>query len=112
MIERGFRDGGSRRDKPKKRKPKVMPELRSFELPFVYEEEGKRKEALVKVRLCPKCQAKLVWKPGKDDVSSSEEDGDDQRRRDRSHKDRARDRSRSPAKRYKEGSRGGRRRDH
>ncbi|WVR05593.1 hypothetical protein IAU60_002612 [Kwoniella sp. DSM 27419] len=41
----------------------VMPELRSFELPFVYMEAGERKETLVKVRLCPRCVGKLRWKP-------------------------------------------------
>lgn len=39
-----------------------------FELPFVYMEAGERKEALVKVKVCPRCTAKLLWKPGQDDV--------------------------------------------
>ncbi|KAL7423576.1 hypothetical protein Q5752_001156 [Cryptotrichosporon argae] len=34
--------------------------LRSYELPFVYAEAGERKEALVKVRLCRRCERKLV----------------------------------------------------
>lgn len=53
---------------------KRMAPLRAFELPFVYEEAGERKEALVKVKLCPKCQAKLTWKPGKDEPKSEEEE--------------------------------------
>ncbi|WWC60596.1 uncharacterized protein I303_103170 [Kwoniella dejecticola CBS 10117] len=40
-----------------------IPPLRSFELPFVYMENDQRKEALVKVRLCKKCEGKLRWKP-------------------------------------------------
>lgn len=51
-----------------KKKPKIMPELKTFELPFVYMEAGERKEALVKVRVCPICTAKLLWKPGQDDM--------------------------------------------
>lgn len=49
-------------------KPKIMPELKTFELPFVYMEAGERKEALVKVRVCPRCTAKLLWKPGQGDM--------------------------------------------
>lgn len=41
-----------------------MPSLRAFELPFVYEEAGERREASVKVKICRRCTAKLVWKPG------------------------------------------------
>ncbi|WWC68357.1 uncharacterized protein I206_102282 [Kwoniella pini CBS 10737] len=40
-----------------------IPPLRSFELPFVYNENNQRKEALVKVKLCKKCENKLKWKP-------------------------------------------------
>ena len=53
-----------------------MPLLRAFELPFVYEEAGERKEALVKVKLCPKCQAKLTWKPGKESASGTESEAE------------------------------------
>ncbi|KIR67472.1 protein FRA10AC1 [Cryptococcus bacillisporus CA1873] len=52
----------------KGKKPKIMPELKTFELPFVYMEAGERKEALVKVRVCPRCTAKLLWKPGQGDM--------------------------------------------
>lgn len=52
----------------KEKKPKIMPELKTFELPFVYMEAGERKEALVKVRVCPRCTAKLLWKPGQGDM--------------------------------------------
>jgi len=38
------------------------PELTTLELPFAYEERGERKEALVKIVLCPRCVRKLVWK--------------------------------------------------
>eukprot|EP00635_Sarcinochrysidales_sp_CCMP3193_P012744 CAMPEP_0118905762 /NCGR_PEP_ID=MMETSP1166-20130328/9610_1 /TAXON_ID=1104430 /ORGANISM="Chrysoreinhardia sp, Strain CCMP3193" /LENGTH=174 /DNA_ID=CAMNT_0006845033 /DNA_START=12 /DNA_END=536 /DNA_ORIENTATION=+ len=33
--------------------------LRSFEVPFAYEEKGRRKRELVKVKLCPACARKL-----------------------------------------------------
>nr|XP_031859399.1 uncharacterized protein CI109_005241 [Kwoniella shandongensis]KAA5526471.1 hypothetical protein CI109_005241 [Kwoniella shandongensis] len=56
-------------------KNKEMPALKSFELPFVYAEAGERKEALVKVRLCPKCVAKLVWKPSLEDKQHGERHG-------------------------------------
>ncbi|KAG2062473.1 hypothetical protein BDR04DRAFT_1040325, partial [Suillus decipiens] len=36
--------------------------LTTLELPFSYEEHGQRKEALVKVVLCPKCVRKIMWK--------------------------------------------------
>lgn len=36
--------------------------LTTLELPFTYEEHGQRKEALVKVVLCPKCVRKIMWK--------------------------------------------------
>ncbi|OJA12273.1 hypothetical protein AZE42_08149 [Rhizopogon vesiculosus] len=36
--------------------------LTTLELPFAYDEDGKRKEALVKVVLCSKCVRKIMWK--------------------------------------------------
>ncbi|KAG9010982.1 hypothetical protein FRB94_009040 [Tulasnella sp. JGI-2019a] len=36
--------------------------LFTLELPFAYEEEGRRKSALVKVVLCRRCKKKLTWK--------------------------------------------------
>jgi protein FRA10AC1 len=74
--EYGGREGRQSSRSSKRRKDKVMPQLRAFELPFVYEEAGERKEALVKVKLCPRCQAKLTWKPGKEEVREEEEDDD------------------------------------
>lgn len=54
-------------DKERERKrAKKIPALRAFELPFVYLEAGDRKEALVKVRLCGRCEGKLTWKPDRD----------------------------------------------
>ncbi|RSH90458.1 hypothetical protein EHS25_001063 [Saitozyma podzolica] len=53
--ERDERDDASSRERQRKRRKEkerttetTMPDLRSFELPFVYEEAGERKEALVK----------------------------------------------------------------
>jgi protein FRA10AC1 len=40
--------------------------LNTLELPFAYEEHGKRKSALVKVVLCPRCLKKLMWKRNKE----------------------------------------------
>lgn len=37
--------------------------LQVFEVPFVYEEQGERRECLVKVRLCSSCGDKLRWQP-------------------------------------------------
>ena len=52
-----------------------MPSLRSFELPFVYEEGGARREALVKVKLCGRCAGKLCWKPGDERGISGKAEG-------------------------------------
>lgn len=64
------RDG---RSSKRRRKIKPPPTLRAFELPFAYEEAGQRKEALVKVKLCGRCEGKLKWKPPIEG-SSGEED--------------------------------------
>ncbi|KAF9466592.1 folate-sensitive fragile site protein Fra10Ac1-domain-containing protein [Collybia nuda] len=42
------------------------PALTTLELPFVYEERGEQKSALVKVVLCPRCVDKLMWKRRKE----------------------------------------------
>lgn len=89
---------------------KRMPPLRSFELPFVYEEHGERKEALVKVKLCAKCQTKLAWKPGKDS-GPSEEDEREFDRQSLPSSDRPR-RPRSLVDRSQESDRHGRDRHH
>ncbi|KAK8865612.1 hypothetical protein IAR55_000756 [Kwoniella newhampshirensis] len=82
----GGRGGGRRRRGKEREREREMPLLKSFELPFVYSEAGERKEALVKVRLCPKCVLKLVWKPGMDGHSTEEQD--DGRGKDRGAVDR------------------------
>ncbi|WRT65973.1 uncharacterized protein IL334_002924 [Kwoniella shivajii] len=64
-----------------------MPEMRSFELPFVYAEGGERKEALVKVRLCGKCQGKLMWKPSKKENDKDKEKGNGNGTRGPRHRD-------------------------
>ncbi|ODN84066.1 hypothetical protein L202_00088 [Cryptococcus amylolentus CBS 6039] len=91
--------GGSRQDHEqdwerggqKRRRDKKMPRLSAFELPFVYAEAGERKEALVKVRLCPKCTGKLLWKPDEDEGSKRHghrsEDRDREKRRSHSRRD-------------------------
>lgn len=65
----------------------------------MYEEAGERKEALVKVKLCGRCEGKLRYKPQPEGVEGdSEEDvGRRDRIRDREKEDRwAQSRSRSP----------------
>lgn len=101
------RDDANSRERQRKRKRKekgstetTMPGLRSFELPFVYEEAGERKEALVKVRLCPRCTDKLLWKP--------EEERDPRGTEGRSREESGRDREREAERvqRRKDGSHG------
>ena len=55
-----------------------MPSLSTLELPFVYEERGETKSALVKVVLCDKCVKKLMWKRQKEKEkgTSSPDSGD------------------------------------
>jgi protein FRA10AC1 len=55
-----------------RRRAKKIPALRAFELPFVYLEAGERKEALVKVRMCGRCEGKLTWKPGQSSAKRDE----------------------------------------
>jgi protein FRA10AC1 len=72
---------GERRER---KRIKRIPKLRAFELPFVYVEMGERREALVKVRLCGRCEGKLTWKPDTERASKveqeqvSDEDEDDE----------------------------------
>ena len=42
------------------------PDLKSYELNFAYEEGGVRKNALVKLRVCPNCSFKLNYRKFKD----------------------------------------------
>ena len=51
--------------------PMPVPSLSTLELPFVYEEQGKTKSALVKVVLCERCVKKLMWKRQKDKEQSA-----------------------------------------
>lgn len=78
----------SERRRPRARQP---PPLRAFELPFVYQEAGERKEALVKVKLCRRCEAKLTWKPGKEEVGNESDEGEDERAADSKRRRRSRE---------------------
>ena len=49
--------------------------LTTLELPFVYEEHGENKSALVKVVLCGKCLKKLMWKRTKEKGIQGEANG-------------------------------------
>ncbi|RYF61858.1 MAG: hypothetical protein EOO27_00210 [Comamonadaceae bacterium] len=53
-----FEDETRNRGRNRRPKTRGIPALRAFELPFVYNEAGERKEALVKVRLCGRCEGK------------------------------------------------------
>lgn len=44
-------------------------ELRSWEVNFAYQEQGQKKNALVKIRLCPKCSKKLNYHSKKREVT-------------------------------------------
>jgi protein FRA10AC1 len=51
---------------PKQREHAPSVRLTSLELPFVYEEHGETKSALVKAVLCQRCLKKLMWKREKE----------------------------------------------
>ncbi|XP_065906300.1 protein FRA10AC1-like [Dysidea avara] len=64
-----------------------MSDLQSWEVNFGYMEHGEKKNALVKLRLCPQCSGKLnyhhkrrKWKP-----KHSDKDGDSSRKRKHKH---------------------------
>ena len=52
-----------------------MVPLTTLELPFVYEEHGENKSALVKVVLCGKCLKRLMWKRTKEKGMQGEANG-------------------------------------
>ena len=92
--------------------------MRAFELPFVYVEMGERRKALVKVRLCVRCEGKLTWKPDRErsnvkeeEVSDEDESSEEERtvrkekRRDEVDTGRSRHRSRSPRRKSRSRSR-------
>ncbi|WVQ71271.1 hypothetical protein IAR50_000797 [Cryptococcus sp. DSM 104548] len=108
MISTGYRQDrdhdGDRRGE-KRRKEKKMPRLKAFELPFVYAEAGERKEALVKVRLCPRCTDKLLWKPDQDEESKRHRHRSDDRDRGRRSHTRRDDLSDEERHRHEKGDR-------
>ncbi|XP_034943076.1 protein FRA10AC1 homolog [Chelonus insularis] len=46
----------------------IKDDLRSWEINFAYEEQGEKKNALVKLRLCPQCSIKLNYKSQKREI--------------------------------------------
>lgn len=54
-------------------RPLVSRELTPYQLNFQYQEQGKTKQALVKVVLCPKCKSKLTWKKDQERLARGEE---------------------------------------
>lgn len=59
-------------------RPLVPRELTPYQLNFQYQEQGKTKQALVKVVLCPKCKSKLTWKKDQERSARQEQDGVDE----------------------------------
>ena len=57
--------------------------LQSFELHFSYEELGERKQALVKVRACPACAAKMDYRKRKDERRAARREERQTKRRQR-----------------------------
>jgi len=78
---------------PNERSRNEQEDLKTFELNFGYVEEGKKKNALVKVCVCRKCARKL--RKAHEDISSEKAKSHRHRRRSRS----IRSRSRSPSRR-------------
>lgn len=71
-----------------------VPKMKAFELPFAYEEDGQKQTALVKVKVCERCERKLVYRPGKEKEENGEtQDEERERRRSMSHHSEADDRS-------------------
>lgn len=56
-------------------RPLVPRELTPYQLNFQYQEQGKLKQALVKVVLCPKCKSKLTWKKDQEKLARREQEG-------------------------------------
>ena len=67
--------------------------LRSYELPFDYEERGEAKRALVKVRVCRACAKKLRPRAGGGSDDGSDEDRKKRKKTKRTKKKRRRDAS-------------------
>ena len=67
--------------------------LRSYELPFDYEERGEAKRALVKVRVCRACAKKLRPRAGGGSDDGSDEDRKKKKKTKRTKKKRRRDAS-------------------
>ena len=60
-------------------------ELASFEVNFAYDEGGARKNALVKLRLCPGCAAKLNYRREQRRAADGERERERERRSERKH---------------------------
>lgn len=54
-------------------RPLVPRQLTPYQLNFQYQEQGRTKQALVKVVLCPKCASKLTWKKDQDKLARGEQ---------------------------------------
>ena len=49
-------------------------ELKSWEVNFAYVEDGEKKNALVKIRLCPKCSDKLNYNKQHQEIKTEKEE--------------------------------------
>lgn len=54
-------------------RPLVPRELVPYQLNFQYQEQGKTKQALVKVVLCSKCKPKLTWKKDQEKLAARQQ---------------------------------------
>ncbi|OCB91697.1 hypothetical protein A7U60_g1049 [Sanghuangporus baumii] len=82
--------------------------LKTVELPFVYEEHGEHKSALVKVVLCDACLKKLMWKREREKKGKERrmiedaKDGGERHKEERVRKERKRERGTEPAEEEQE----------
>ena len=65
----------------------VHPSFRSWEVDFGYIEGGVKKNALVKVRLCPDCSWKLNYRKKQKEVTKSKEERKKDKKRKREEKE-------------------------
>ncbi|CAI2167035.1 13614_t:CDS:2 [Funneliformis geosporum] len=56
-------------------------ELKSWEVNFAYMEDGEKKNALVKIRLCPKCSDKLNYSKQHPEIKTEKDEVDDKKKK-------------------------------
>ena len=78
--------------------------LASFELNFAYVEQGERRQALVKLRVCPQCERKLHYRQHKEAERAAKHERRRERKRER--KERKAEGGGRPPKRRRQGAAG------